>query len=1012
MKKLLLVSLCFLLLSVTQVFAQNRTVTGTVTAKEDGQPIPGVTVKIKGSHTGVSTNGDGKYSISVPAGATLEFTAIGYYAQGVVPKEGTLNVSLSAVSSQLNEVVVTGYQTEKIANNTGAISVVGGAAINDKPIPSIDNLLAGKAAGVQITTSNGDPNGNAFIRIRGVGSVNAGDEPLLVVDGVQIPDGSTAQFYNGLNPNDVANISILKDAAEAAQYGARGSNGVIVITTKQGSKNGAHIGYFFQYGVNKAIPDNFKLMDATQKLQYEYDLGYTNGQLASYLQGIGLPTDITALTPTQRQSAWANQEALGHNWEDDILRTGHIQQHQVTVNGGNDATTYYISLEKFDQDGISPASNINKWAGKINLTTKINPFFSITENLNVSENGSNVVRDRFNAQSPFTAMYSYNAYEPVFNPDGSYNYTLQGINILEELKNVPQYDKYFTGLNNTTLDFHPIKGLSISSSMGLVLDQHTSQYFIKPGSELDGYVDDPSTPGLKEDDGSQDFNYDWVNKAIYSFDVAKDHHFSILGLQEFQKDEYTTYDLESKGFPDPDLSTQDNGSANTGKNSTTYSAYTLFSLLAKLEYNYKEKYFLTGSFRRDGSSRFGANDQFGNFYAVSGAWILTNEDFAKNITWLNTLKLRGSIGTTGNFSGIGNYQALGLYTFGKYDGLSTAYPSQIANPDLTWEKKIKRDIGVDFQVFKFITGTVDYYNDETTDLLFSLPVSQTTGFTSITKNIGAMTNKGFELSLNADLITKKDFKWSVYGNIDHNINKVTKLYNGATQIFHDGVDVVQPGYAINTFYLVRYAGVNSQTGAAQFYDANGKITETYSSADAVTLKGKSPDPKYYGGYGTSFSYKGIGLDAGFTYSYGGYTYNNEYQVLTSWGGNVAAQQSTLALNYWKKPGDTNVLPKPIANGPDEGYLTDYYLQKDNYVRFKNLTVSYTLPKSLTQKVKVYSCRVFVQGENLATFNPDHFFGDPEVGIGSKDSGLYTPGEQNLFSYNNTRQFSLGVNVTF
>jgi TonB-linked SusC/RagA family outer membrane protein len=1012
MKKLLLVSLCFLMLSITQAFAQNRTVTGTVTAKEDGQPIPGVTVKIKGSHTGVSTNGSGKFTISVPVGATLEFTAVGYYAQGVVAKEGTLDVSLAAVSSQLGEVVVTGYQTQKVRNNTSALTTISGAELNDKPNPSIDELLAGKSSGVQVTTQNGDPNGNAYIRLRGIGSINASDEPLLVVDGVQIPDNATGQFYNGMNPNDIASVTVLKDAASASQYGARGANGVIVITTKQGSKNSTHINYYFQYGVNKAIPDNFKLMDATQKLQYEYDLGYTNGQLASYLNDQGLPTDITALTPAQRQSAWANQEALGHNWENDILRTGHIQQHQITVNGGDEKTQYYVSLEKYQQDGISPSSGLNRWGGKVNLNTIINPWFSISNNANVSETGSQVVRDRFNAQSPFTAMYSYNPYEPVFNKDGSYNVTEQGINILEELKNIPQYDKHLTAINNTTLSFHPIKGLNISSAMGLVYNQFTDSYYIQPGSELDGYVDDPSTPGLKQDDGRQDFNYDWVNKAEYSFTVKKDHHFNVLGVEEFQKDVVTSYNLESKGFPDANLSTQDNGSANTGKNSTTYSAYTLFSLLGKLDYDYKEKYFLSGSFRRDGSSRFGANVEFGTFYAVSGGWLITAEDFAKNIDWLNVLKIRASYGTSGNFSGIGNYQALGTFTFGKYNGLSTAYPNNIASPNLTWEKKLKRDIGVDFQIFKGITGTVDLYDDRTTDLLFALPVSQTTGFSTYTKNVGAMINKGIEFSFNADVINKKGFRWSLYGNITHNVNKVTALYSGTNQILHNGIDEVKPGYPIYTYYMVRYAGVNSQTGAAQFYDKNGKITETYSSSDAVLLPGKSPNPKLYGGYGTSVSYKGLELSGDFTYQYGGYTYNNDYQVLTSWGGNVSSQQSTLALNYWKKPGDVNVLPKPIANGPDEGYTTDFYLQKDNYVRFKNLTLSYTLPKSITQKVKVYSCRVFVQGENLATFNPDHFFGDPEVGIGSKDNSLFTPGEQNLFSYNNTRQFSLGVNVTF
>jgi TonB-linked SusC/RagA family outer membrane protein len=1014
MKKKILLIIFLSLVFFAQAFAQNHTVTGVVTAKDDGLPIQGVTVKVKGTDIGVATNGTGNYRISVPDGAYLQFIAIGYYAVTLPAKGNVVNVSLSVLTSQLNEIVITGYQTQKLSNNLGAISPVDGKELADKPVQSVDNLLAGKVPGVQITSQNGDPNGNAFIRIRGTGSINASDEPLLVIDGIQIPDNDVSSFYNGLNPNDISSINVLKDAAGAALYGARGSNGVIVITTKKGSANNNHVSYLFQYGINKIIPDNFKLMDATQKLQYEYDLGYTDGNLASLLQTEGLNPDVTMITPTQRQAAWNVLIGQGHNWEDDILHTGHIQQHQVTVSGGTDATQYYISFQKYDEDGLTRPSDVDKWGGKVNLTTKINSWATFSENASLDQKGTNVLRDRFNVQSPFVAMYTYNPYEPVYNPNGSYNLTSQGLNILEELKNVPQYDKYLTGFSNSTIDIHPITGLDISSSMGLVLNQYTDQYFIEPGSELDGYTGDPTAPGLKQDDGSQDFNYDWINKAQYDFKIANDHHFTALGVEEFQQDEYTSYSLESKGFPDPDLNTQDGAAANTGKNTTTYSAYTLFSLLGKLDYDYKGKYFASGSFRRDGSSRFGVDNLYGNFYAVSAGWLITSEDFAKNIDWLNSLRLRGSIGTTGNFSGIGNYQALGLFSFGQYDGLSAASPSQIANPNLTWEKKLKRDIGVDFQIFKNITGTVDYYNDNTTALLLNVPISQTTGFSNTYKNAGALINKGIDLQLNADIINRNGIKWSIYGDLDHNVNRVTQLAPGINQIINSNtpLDIIKPGYAINTFYLVRYAGVNPQTGAARFYDANGKITETYSSDDAVILPGKSPDPKLYGGYGTSLSYKGFQVDATFTYQYGGYTYNNEYQTLVSWGGNVGQNQAVQAANFWTKPGQTNVLPKPIANGPDEGYLTDFYLQKDNYVRFKNLTISYTVPKTITQRYKVYNLRVFVQGQNLVTFNPDHFFGDPEVGIGSKDSGLYTPGEQNLFSYPQTRQFTLGVNVTF
>jgi TonB-linked SusC/RagA family outer membrane protein len=1015
MKKLLLVSFGIFLLCVTNVFAQNRTVTGTVRGKDDGLPLPGVSVKVKGTTTGTQTNVNGQYSISAPAGSTLVFSFIGFLSQEIVVGSSTdVDITLQPSSKELNEVVVNGYQTKTRANNTASIATVDPKEIQDKPIPGIDNLLQGQAAGVQVTTQNGRPGANAFIRIRGTGSVNAGQEPLLVVDGVQVPDNTAPEFYNTLNANDIKTINVLKDAAAASLYGARGSNGVIVITTKTGSETAGQISYTFQYGTNTKIPDNFQMMNAQQKLQYEYDLNYQgNGDMINYLTAHNLPTDTHLLTQPQLQQAWNALIAQSHNWQDDILRTGKIVQHNLAISGHNDKTNYYVALGYYSEDGIVVGSNLVRYSGKVNLSTEIKPWLSLTNNLNLGYRSTNETRDLYNAQNPFYAMYGYNPYEKVYNDDGSYNLTSQGFPILEALKNNPETTNFLNGYNTTTLDLHPIKGLSISTQLGMTLDDYTRQYFIKPGSILDQYIGDPAAPGEKTDNGSREFNYDWINKAIYKFDVATDHHFNVLGVWEFQKDVFTSYSLSSKGYPDPDLSTQNNAAANDGTNSTTRSAYTLVSLLGEADYNYKNKYFVTGSIRRDGSSRFGANDRYGNFFAASVGWLLTSEEFMKGITWLNSLKLRASIGNTGNFSGIGNYSSLGLYGFGKYNNQSTAIPTQIPNPDLTWEKKLKRNIGFDFEVLQSrITGTFEYYNDNTTALLFQLPVSQTTGFSSVFKNVGAMYNRGIDLSLNVDLVRNHDIRWSVNGNINYNENKVTELYYGANEINSNGVGVVKPGYSIYTYKLVKYAGVNPQTGAAQFYDKNGAITETYSSSDEVVLPGKSPNPKFYGGFGTDVSYKGITLSALFTYSSGGYTYNNNMQILDSWGQNVYQNQSTLALNYWKKPGDTNVLPAANQASSDQSYTIDYYLQKDNYIRLKDLTLSYTIPKKITDKAKITSFRVFLTGQNLWTINPDHFFGDPEVGIGSAENGLTIPGQQTLFSYPNTRQFTFGANIIF
>ncbi|MEO6150802.1 MAG: SusC/RagA family TonB-linked outer membrane protein, partial [Mucilaginibacter sp.] len=610
-------------------------------------------------------------------------------------------------------------------------------------------------------------------------------------------------------------------------------------------------------------------------------------------------------------------------------------------------------------------------------------------------------------------MYGYNNYEPLRNPDGSYNITSQGLNVLEAIENNPEKKRFLDAYNTTTLDFHPIKGLNISSQFGMTYEDYNQEYFIKPGSILDQYIGDPSAPGSKRDLGINEFAYDWINKAIYKFDVGNDHHFNLLGVQEFQKDFVSNYTLEKKGFATGDLDTQDNGAANTGTNSTGKTAWTLASLLGAVDYNYLGKYYASASLRRDGSSRFGVNNKYGNFYSASLSWVLSQEDFIKSQTWINVLKLRASVGTAGNFSGITNYQSLGLYTFGKYNDLLTSFPSQIANPDLTWEKKLKRNVAVDFEFFNSrLSGSFEYYNENTTALLLKVPVSQTTGYTSIVSNVGAMNNSGIDFSLNGDIIRSKDFTWSAYGNINYNRNKVTELYNGATEIDDENLlGTTKPGYAINTFKLVRYAGVNSETGAAQYYTKDGEITEEYSSDDAVLLEGKSPSPKFFGGFGTSINYKGVNLSADFTYTLGNYVFNYNKEVLVSWGDGVYAPQAVEALNYWKKPGDTNVLP--LASPDNITYDTDLYLQNASFVRLRNVTLAYTIPQAFTQKYKIQSLRLFITGQNLLTFNPHKFFGDPEVGLGNEEDFVDNiRGQTTLFTYPNTRQFTFGVNLTF
>ncbi|AKQ44481.1 hypothetical protein TH63_00675 [Rufibacter radiotolerans] len=1018
MKKALLFSFVLMLALVTQVWAQTRTVTGRVTDASTGEGMPGVTVQLKGTSTAAPTDVNGAYSINVPnAGGTLVFSFLGYSNQEInIGSKSVVDVKLGQNTETINEVVVVGYGTKTREDLSSSVAVVGAKEIESKPVPSVDQLLQGRAAGVQVTAANGKPGANAYIRIRGTGSINAGNQPLLVVNNVQIPDNMRDQFFNSINANDIESISVLKDAAAASIYGARGSNGVVVITTKSGAKSEGTLTYRFQTGVNRKTPDNFDMMNSAQKLQYEYDLGFTNPYINTYFAAnrgtYPVGTTITSLTPAQRETVWGVIAAQDHDWQDDILQDGKIQQHELSFGGSTGKTSYYFSLQKFDQEGIVIGNEFNRYSSTLNISTEIKPWLTVGNSLNIGHTKSNETRDRNNVQNPFRAMYVYNPYEPVFNANGTYNPTHQGVNIIQYMQTEPELQKNLTGLNAFNVDVHPIDGLHLTSRIGLTLRDYTRESFSQPGGALDPIVGDPAAPGSKTDNGSKEFYYSWTNQARYDFSLAQDHNIGVMALQEFQKSDFSSYSLQKKGFASADLTTQDNGASNLGNNTTSKSIWTLYSLAGSAEYNFQRRYFLTGSIRRDGSSRFGENNKYGTFWSTSASWLMSQESFLQGYDWLTLLKLRASIGTVGNFSGISNYQSLGLYSFGRYGGALTSFPSQIANPDLTWESKLKRNVGLDMEFFKSrVALSLDYYNEYTDDLLLDQPVSRTTGFASVTRNIGAISNKGLEASLNVDILRTADFTWSFNGNITYNRNRVEELNEGQEEIVdaNTGINVYRPGHAYSTFKLVRWAGVDPATGEAQFYNKNGEITKTYLASDAVVLDGKSSNPDYYGGFGTSLKYKGVDLSAQVNYTVGGYTYNGIMATLVSWGPSRAQNLSTDAFNYWRQPGDNTFLPKASASNTTR--TTDQYLQDASFLRLRNVTLGYTVPASLINKIKVKSLRVYVQGQNLLTYIPN-YFGDPEVGTGSAESGLFIPGQYSLYSYPTTRQFTFGLDLSF
>ncbi|RXK50804.1 SusC/RagA family TonB-linked outer membrane protein [Aquirufa rosea] len=1010
MKRKLLFSLGMMLLWIVPVLAQDQVISGKVSSSEDGSALPGVSVSIKGSSRGITTGSDGSYRLSVPGkNAVLSFTFVGFAKQEVsVGNKTVIDVSLVPEASSLEEVVVIGYGTAKKQNLTGAQVNVSSKALENKPVTSFENLLQGKAAGVQVTAQNGRPGAPAFIRIRGEGTLTAGAQPLIVVDGVPTAnsEGSigSVNVLSSLNPNDIEDISVLKDASSAAIYGSRGANGVILVTTKKGKKGNAKVTLSTSYGINEKTPDNFQMMNMRQKLEYERDLDYAN----EYVDAAGITSPASA-SQADLDKVWASLESKKTDWFNTLLRKGMNQITRLGVSGASDVFTYNVSLENQINEGIFKlASDLWRKQGRVNVEFKPNNWAKIGTNINFSNIKTNEVRDRYNAQNPAFAIYAYNPYEPERLADGSFNLTHQGFPISEALENNPESLTTNTGLSSAYLSLTPIKNFEFRSQAGVTWVDYYRESYVKPNSVLDQYVGDPAARGSKTDNGYQSFNYVFSNTINYNNTIADKHNIRALVGVEYTNDNYRSFSFSTKGFPNGKVSTQDNASTPVSATSAK-TDWALFSLFGRVGYDFNQKYFLDASIRRDGSSRFGVDNRYGLFGSVSAGWELTKESFMEDLTFVNQLKLRGSYGTSGN-DRIGNYTSLGLYRYSSYGTSSATFPSQLPNPSLTWEKSASANVGIDFALLKNkLTGTVDYYQRKTSNLLFDRPVSSTTGFSSRTENVGAVENSGIELTLNYKIIQTKDLYWDISANFTNNNNKVLELTEDNLNR-SGGVSKLKIGEPIDVYYLNRYVGVNKETGAPIYLDKNGSNTETWSAGDAVILSGKSRQIKYFGGLATSVTYKGVTLSADAVYQGGHYVLNYRWQDLTSDGENVYQNQAVDALNYWKKAGDVNVLPDPRKLY--QSFSSDRFLQKGDYIRLRNVTVAYNLPSNWVKKAKMQSVRVYAQAQNWLYWAPE-FKGDPEVGFGQAEStGGTVQGLFSAYSYPQTRTVNVGLDITF
>ncbi|HIB37026.1 SusC/RagA family TonB-linked outer membrane protein [Mesonia sp.] len=1006
--------LTLLLAFVVQItFAQEKTVTGTVT-DDQGLPLPGVNVVIQDTDRGTQSDFDGNYTINASEGETLVFSYVGFSTQTIeVGQSNSIDVQLIP-GNTLEDVIVTAYGTKERDQLTSAVSVVTGEELTQmSPTTSVDNMLQGRAPGVQVTAGNGKPGQTAFVRIRGVGSINASSAPLYVIDGVVAPN------LNSINPNEIESMSILKDAATASKYGSRAANGVIVITTKKGGERDAVVTYNTRYGFSQMVENPYEMMNAEQKIRYERELAALGIANAQGLTGPSI----------QSQEEYEFLIRNGHDWQETLLRRGVVQSNQVSISGGTEKMSYFSSVGHDKNEGIiDNIDGFERLSARLNADYQAKDWLRVGGNVSVTTTSSDEPRDRNNVQNPFRAMYDYNPYETEFliddngallldeNGDRQYNPTRQGFSISEALVNNPEDNYSTTTLGRMYANLKFSDHFSNDFSVGASHIMTRREYFVKPGSILDGFVGDAENPGSKTDNGSFDLDYTLTNIFTYRDTFAEDHNLQIQGLFEFNRNTFRTYRLSSIGFVSGDLSVQSISAEPTAVSTTSIEA-SLMGIGGFLDYDYKRKYLATASVRRDESSVFGANNKYGVFWSASAAWNIDKESFMED-SFMNRLKLRASAGTSGNRAGIGYYTSRARIGFGSLNGLTTAVPTDNGNPDLGFEKNFIWDVGVEFGMFNNrLRGTVDYYQRTTSDLLLNRPLLALGGEPdgSILSNIGEMQNKGIEIELSGDLVATKDWRVRLGGNIAFVDNEVTELVS--TLEFPNGAPITgsytrtQVGEEINTFYLPKWGGVNPANGQPLFYDANGNLTTEYDADANYLLSDKSPIAEFDGGINLFASYKGFELGADFYYKVGHYTYNIMESNMLSDGTGVDANQRVDAFNYWTTPGQTNVLPSPVY-GNEAQQVTDRFLQKADYVRLRNLTFGYNIPSKFLEKTVFSRIRAYVQGQNLWVYAP-HFKGDPEVGIGSGETDNFdTFGAYNLYSYPTTQTISFGLDVQF
>lgn len=982
------------------LYAQTRTITGVVTSSEDGEPLIGATVTLAGKESqGVITDTDGKFTLQIdPDAKMLSIAFVGMKTREVrIPGKGNvLQIVLEPEAISMDEVVVTGYGNFTKSSFTGSANTLKGDMMKDIPVMSVEQKLQGFTTGVNITSSSGQPGANQSIRIRGMGSFNASQEPLFVIDGVPVSSGSLssggadAAYMNNsktnimstLNPSDIENITVIKDAAAASLYGSRAANGVILITTKKGQAGKTQVNLNVSGGFSNAAVDFRPTLNGDQRyeLLYEGLLNYATDKRM---------TDPAAYADAEI-GQYAFRPEMGYtDWRKELLRTAVQQNYEASVSGGNARTSFYASLGYDSQEGLARNSSLDRYSARLNVSQKVGKYGEVGGNMMFSQMNQEMNEERGSAINPFLCVaMTMNPSMLVRDENGNYTgaYSGTSLNPLRDILTDYNRTRMTRMFSTGYAAIEPIKGLKLKETLSY-------DYAIQKDSR---YYNPLSSAGPKSGSDAQSAKgFIEYGKLISSTSVnyvrtfGQKHHLDVLAAYEIENYQTDKASGERSKMPsNPGLTAPDNAAVLNSFISSTQD-YRLLSYLSRVNYDYDDRYYVAGSFRRDGSSRLSPEKRWGNFWSVSGMWHVSNENFMQPVKHvLSDLKLRASYGVNGNQPG-SLYGYMGLYSYGQsYIGNSGSYESSMPNPKLGWEKNYNLNVGIDLGFFNRLFVSLEYYNRDTKDLLYSLPISGTTGFTSYLSNVGQLNNKGVELEVRSINFATNDFDWTTVFNLSHNQNKIVSLNGQLEQSIEGSWFIHKVGLPYYTYYVKEYAGVDRRTGQAQYYlntlrsDGTLDRSLTTDASEAQTIPYKSVNPKISGGLTNLLRYKNLDLSFTLTYSLGGYSFDKTGTYIENGTTNIYSSKYNLpiyAMDRWQESGDQTDVPRFVygeAAGPTN---SSRYIHSTDHLRLKNLTIGYTLPVQWTSRALIEKARIYFSGSNLLTWAKwDQY--DPETPV--------------------------------